>query len=117
MVGFMERYDDSLQGLAEGTSASGASMIEDSLRYYALRLHELGMIKSSPKQIIAEGTDWRFLNELKAWVRSPENGGSWLISALQSLAGVRLKPAIRAQFRPLLAEERTCHMQVLIGRS
>ena len=35
------------------------------MRFYALRLHEVGMIKSSPNQIIAEGTDWRFLNELK----------------------------------------------------
>ena len=38
---------------------------EDSLRFYALRLHEVGMIKSSPNELIAEGTDWRFLNELK----------------------------------------------------
>jgi NitT/TauT family transport system substrate-binding protein len=38
---------------------------EDSLRFYALRLHEVGMINSTPNQIIAQGTDWRFLNELK----------------------------------------------------
>ena len=38
---------------------------EDTLRFYALRLHEAGMINSSPNTIIAEGTDWRFLNELK----------------------------------------------------
>ena len=38
---------------------------EDSLRFYALRLHEVGMIKSSPEKLIAQGTDWRFLNELK----------------------------------------------------
>jgi hypothetical protein len=38
---------------------------EDSLRFYALRLHEVGMIKSSPNALLAEGTDWRFLNELK----------------------------------------------------
>ena len=38
---------------------------EDTLRFYALRLHEAGMIRSSPQKIIAEGTDWRFLNELK----------------------------------------------------
>jgi NitT/TauT family transport system substrate-binding protein len=37
----------------------------DTLRFYALRLHEAGLIKSSPQKIIAEGTDWRFLNELK----------------------------------------------------
>ncbi|HKQ24760.1 MAG TPA: ABC transporter substrate-binding protein [Burkholderiales bacterium] len=38
---------------------------EDAMRFYALRLHEAGMIKSSPQKIIAQGTDWRFLNELK----------------------------------------------------
>jgi NitT/TauT family transport system substrate-binding protein len=35
------------------------------MRFYALRLHEVGMIKSSPSAILAEGTDWRFLNELR----------------------------------------------------
>jgi NitT/TauT family transport system substrate-binding protein len=38
---------------------------EDTLRFHALRLHEVGMLKSTPQQIIAQGTDWRFLNELK----------------------------------------------------
>jgi NitT/TauT family transport system substrate-binding protein len=38
---------------------------EDTVRFWALRLHEAGMIKSSPQKIIAEGTDWRFLRELK----------------------------------------------------
>ena len=38
---------------------------EDTIRFYALRLHEAGMIKSSPQKIIAQGTDWRFVNELK----------------------------------------------------
>jgi len=38
---------------------------EDTMRFYALRLHDAGMIKSSPQKIIAEGTDWRFFNELK----------------------------------------------------
>jgi NitT/TauT family transport system substrate-binding protein len=38
---------------------------EDTVRFYALRLHEAGMIKSSPQKIIEQGTDWRFLNELK----------------------------------------------------
>jgi NitT/TauT family transport system substrate-binding protein len=37
----------------------------DTLRFYALRLHEAGMIKSAPQKIIAEGADWRILNELK----------------------------------------------------
>ena len=35
------------------------------MRFYALQLHEVGMIKSSPITIIAEGIDWRFVNELK----------------------------------------------------
>jgi NitT/TauT family transport system substrate-binding protein len=38
---------------------------EDTVRFYALRLHEVGMIKHSPQKIIAQGTNWRFLNELK----------------------------------------------------
>ena len=38
---------------------------EDTVRFYALRLNEIGMIKSSPQKIIAQGTDWRFINELK----------------------------------------------------
>ena len=38
---------------------------EDTLRFYALRLHEVGMIKSTPQKLITQGTDWRFLNELK----------------------------------------------------
>jgi len=38
---------------------------EDTLRFHALRLHEVGMIKTSPQKLIAQGTDWRFLNALK----------------------------------------------------
>lgn len=38
---------------------------EDTLRFHALRLHEVGMINSTPQKLIAQGTDWRFLNELK----------------------------------------------------
>ena len=38
---------------------------EDTVRFYALRMHDVGFIKSSPQKIIADGTDWRFLNELK----------------------------------------------------
>jgi NitT/TauT family transport system substrate-binding protein len=38
---------------------------EASLLFYGLRMQEIGMIKSSPQKIIADGTDWRFLNELK----------------------------------------------------
>jgi NitT/TauT family transport system substrate-binding protein len=37
----------------------------DAVRFWSLRLHEAGLIKSGPKKIIAQGTDWRFFNELK----------------------------------------------------
>jgi NitT/TauT family transport system substrate-binding protein len=35
------------------------------MRFYALRLHEVGMISSIPNSILADGTDWRFVDELK----------------------------------------------------
>jgi NitT/TauT family transport system substrate-binding protein len=28
-------------------------------------LYEVGMIKTNPKKLVAQGSDWRFLNELK----------------------------------------------------
>ena len=37
----------------------------DTVRFYTLRLHEVGIVKSTPQKILAQGTDWRFLNELK----------------------------------------------------
>jgi NitT/TauT family transport system substrate-binding protein len=43
---------------------------EDSVRFYALRLQEAGMIKSSPQKIIAHGTEWRFLRQLKQELKS-----------------------------------------------
>jgi NitT/TauT family transport system substrate-binding protein len=64
--GFTPRYDYALQTLMELPYASWREFEpEDSMRFYALRLHEVGMVKSSPNALLAEGTDWRFLNELK----------------------------------------------------
>src|SRR5215813_274416 len=37
----------------------------DAVRFWALRLHEAGLIKNGPNKIIAQGTDWRFFNEVK----------------------------------------------------
>src|SRR6516165_11095262 len=60
------RYDYSLQTMREIQYARWRDYNpEDTVRFYALRLHEAGMIKSAPNKIIAQGTDWRFLNELK----------------------------------------------------
>jgi NitT/TauT family transport system substrate-binding protein len=65
-AGFAGRYDYALQTLTEVPYDRWREYdIEDSLLFYALRLHDAGMITSSPNKIIAEGTDWRFLNELK----------------------------------------------------
>jgi NitT/TauT family transport system substrate-binding protein len=38
---------------------------EETVRFYALRLREAGMVKNAPQKLIAQGTDWRLLNELK----------------------------------------------------
>jgi NitT/TauT family transport system substrate-binding protein len=64
--GFADRYDYAVQGLSELPYDKWREYdAEDTIRFYALRLHEIGMIKSSPQKIIADGTDWRFLNEVK----------------------------------------------------
>jgi NitT/TauT family transport system substrate-binding protein len=64
--GFTERYDYALQTLTEVPYDRWREFDPaDAMRFYALRLHEVGMIQSSPNKIIAEGTDWRFVNELK----------------------------------------------------
>jgi NitT/TauT family transport system substrate-binding protein len=64
--GFTPNYDYALQMLTELPYASWREFDpEDTLRFYALRLHEIGMLESSPNALIAAGTDWRFLNEIK----------------------------------------------------
>jgi NitT/TauT family transport system substrate-binding protein len=64
--GFTDRYDYALQALNEIPYDRWRELDpEDSLRFYALRLHEAGMITSTPNALLAEGTDWRFLQELK----------------------------------------------------
>jgi NitT/TauT family transport system substrate-binding protein len=66
--GYTKNYDYALQTMKEMEMAYSHWREydpEDTLRFYALRLHEAGMIKSSPQKIIAQGTDWRFLRELK----------------------------------------------------
>jgi NitT/TauT family transport system substrate-binding protein len=64
--GFAASYDHALRTLRDARFDRWREFDpEDTIRFYALRLHEVGMIKSSPNKILAEGTDWRFLNELK----------------------------------------------------
>jgi len=65
-VGRGYQYDYALQTMREIRYSQWREYDpEDSVRFYALRLHEARMIESSPKKIIAQGTDWRFFNELK----------------------------------------------------
>ena len=64
--GFTPRYDYARATLREVPYDNWREYDpEDSMRFYALRLHEAGLIKSSPQKIIADGADWSFLNELK----------------------------------------------------
>ena len=64
--GFTARYDYALQTLKDVPYNRWRDYDpEDTIRFYGLRLREAGMIKSNPNRIIAEGTDWRFVNELK----------------------------------------------------
>jgi NitT/TauT family transport system substrate-binding protein len=64
--GFTARYDYALQTLNDVPYNKWRDYDpEDTIRFYALRLREIGMIKASPNKIIADAADWRFLNELK----------------------------------------------------
>jgi NitT/TauT family transport system substrate-binding protein len=64
--GYASRYDYALQALNEiRYNVWREYDPDDSLRFYALRMREAGMIRSSPNELIAEHTDWHFLNQLK----------------------------------------------------
>jgi NitT/TauT family transport system substrate-binding protein len=63
--GFADRSDPLLQILKDNPYKWREYNAEDTVRFYALRLQEVGLIKSSPQKIIADGTDWRFLDEVK----------------------------------------------------
>lgn len=64
--GFAPNYEDALRTLSDVPYGKWRDYDpEDTIRFYALRLHEAGMIKSSPDRIIAEGADWRFLREVR----------------------------------------------------
>ena len=63
--GLTPRYDYAFQTLSDNGYKWREYDAEDTIRWYALRMREAGFIKSSPQQIIADGTDWRFLDEIK----------------------------------------------------
>jgi NitT/TauT family transport system substrate-binding protein len=64
--GFAKQYDYALQTITELPYELWHEYdSEDSLRFYGLRLHEAGMLRTSPNTLLAEGTDWSFVNQLK----------------------------------------------------
>jgi NitT/TauT family transport system substrate-binding protein len=69
--GFAPHYDYALQTLNDVPYDRWREYDpEDTLRYYALRLHEIGRIESIPQKIIAENADWRFFNQLKSELKA-----------------------------------------------
>jgi NitT/TauT family transport system substrate-binding protein len=63
---FGYREDAALQTMREVSYGRWRELdIEDTVRFYSLRLREAGMIQSTPQKIIAQGCDWRFVNDLK----------------------------------------------------
>lgn len=64
--GFPTQYERALQVFREIPYAQWREYDpEDSLRFYALRMHKLGLIDRSPEELITGMSDWRFLNQLK----------------------------------------------------
>jgi len=64
--GYAERYDYALETVKLVPYDLWHEYdAEDTMRFYALRLHDAEMLNNPPNALLAEGTDWRFLNELK----------------------------------------------------
>jgi len=64
--GYATKYEYALQTMRDVTYGKWRQYDpEDTVRFYALRLHEAGMIRSNPQKIIGQATDWRFLKELR----------------------------------------------------
>jgi NitT/TauT family transport system substrate-binding protein len=69
--GFTARYDYALQTLKDNPYDKWREYdAEDTVRFYALRMRDAGFVESTPQKLIADGTDWRFLDELKRELRA-----------------------------------------------
>ena len=65
--GFVKNYEYALEAMQEIPYNRWREYNpEDTLRFYALLLHGAGIVKSTPDEIIKQGTDWSFINQLKA---------------------------------------------------
>jgi NitT/TauT family transport system substrate-binding protein len=64
--GFIKEHDLSLQAIREIPYRRWREYDSaDTVRFFALRMHEAGIIKTNPQKLIADGANWRFVNELK----------------------------------------------------
>ena len=64
--GVAQRYDYAVQVLGELSFRAWREYdVADSIRFYALRMREIGFIAQAPSEIIRRGTDLRYFNELK----------------------------------------------------
>ena len=69
--GYTPRADYALQALNELRYRSWREFDpEDTVRWYTLRMNEAGFTKSIPQTVIAEHTDWHFLDEIKRELKS-----------------------------------------------
>ena len=60
--GFADKYDPLQQTLKDNPYKWRDYDAGDTVGLYTLRLQEVGLIKSTPQKIIADGTDWRFFS-------------------------------------------------------
>ena len=67
---FAERYDYALETIkAIPYDLWHEYDSDDTMRFYALRLHDAGMLKNNPKKILEEGTQFNFLKDLRHEMR------------------------------------------------
>ena len=63
---YAERYDFALETIkAIPYDLWHEYDVEDTMRFFALRMYDAGMLKNNLNTLLAEGTDWRFVNALK----------------------------------------------------
>jgi NitT/TauT family transport system substrate-binding protein len=69
--GVLKRYDYAVETLKLIPYARWRDYDSaDTLRFYSLRLYEAGMVKSSPQKIMAQGSDLRFVDQLRKELKS-----------------------------------------------
>jgi NitT/TauT family transport system substrate-binding protein len=68
--GWTKQYDHALEAIKMMPYGKWREYnAEDTVRFWALRLHEAGMIEATPNKIMTQGTDFSFFNELKRELR------------------------------------------------